>query len=85
MTPEQTREYLDGQFQRAQAYVLYFHARIVSGAYKLRLGKVFHGLSNCAMTEEELLQDELDTMNRHIQHMTEIMNERADCGYMNPQ
>lgn len=80
MTPEQRMKYLDGEFSRAQAYVLYFHARIVSGVYKQRLGQVFHGSASDpknAFTEEELLADEVDTMNRHIMHMTEIINKQA--------
>lgn len=70
---------LQAQLAVRQAYVTYFDARIRSGVYKTR--KVQHGIGGPFYTEEELLQDEIRTMHRHIQ----LMNELADeiCGEAN--
>jgi hypothetical protein len=80
---------LEAQFRREEAYVTYFHARIVSGAYKERLGCVFHGIGNDnPFTELELLNDEVDSMQRHIESMSEIITkmfkqEHKSCNSLN--
>ena len=69
---------LEAELKREEAYVTWFHARIVSGYYKQRLGNVWHGAGEKKpenlFTEEELLKDEIDTMNRHIQKMNEVLD-----------
>jgi len=68
-------EYLDGQMEVTKGYIAYFHARIVSGAYKERVGHVFHGtLGENPFTEEEVLQDEIETMHRHIKRLKELID-----------
>ena len=71
---------LQAQLAVRQAYVTYFDARIRSGVYKTR--KVQKGIGGPYYTEEELLEDEVRTMLRHIH----LMNELADeiCGEANP-
>lgn len=60
--------------QRHHAYVVYFNARIQSGAYKTR--QVFKGGHNGPqLTEQELLEDELKTMLTHINRMNEAIDE----------
>lgn len=68
---------LQSQFAVRQAYVTYFDARIRSGVYKKR--KVQHGIDGPYYTEEELLEDELRTMHRHIQLMNELSDEICGC------
>ena len=42
--------------------------RVASGAYKDRVGKVFHGVTDkVPFTEQELAEDEIRNMSRHIQ------------------
>ena len=68
---------IQGQFAIHQSYVMYFQARIQSGAYKTR--KRFHGrFDGKQFTEEELLADEIQTMERHIQLMQECINSMHD-------
>ena len=66
---------LEAEFRIREAYVALFQTRILSGVYKQRLGSAWHGASDKPenlFTEAELLQDEIDTMNRHIELMSEI-------------
>jgi len=67
--------YLEGQFEIEKAYVAYFQARIQSGAYKARVGHAWRGLSTeqTPLTLDEILDDELETMHRHIDRMNELL------------
>lgn len=71
---------LQSQLAVRQAYVTYFDARIRSGVYKSRM--VTKGIGGPQFTEDELLQDELATMLRHIHMMNELSDEI--CGEVNP-
>jgi hypothetical protein len=65
--------YLEGQFEIEKAYVAYFGARITSGGYKQRVGNVWMG-DGRVLTEEEILEDELQTMRSHIKIMGDLLN-----------
>lgn len=64
--------YPEMQFEVRKMYAMLWHAKITSGAYKLR--ELYHGTSGPEFTDEEKLEDALDTMKRHI----ELMNETAE-------
>ena len=64
---------LQAQLAVRQAYVTYYDARIRSGVYKTR--KVQRGIDGPYYTEQELLEDEMRTMLRHIHLMNEIADE----------
>jgi len=70
-------EYAKYQFQVFQAYVMYWNAIIVSGGYKHRKYMIgckkdlLHPDGWRTPTDEEKLADALETMNRHIHHMSE--------------
>jgi hypothetical protein len=81
-------EVLKAQIISKQCYITYFDARIKSGAYKTRIvhktmdsaiidGK--HTFTGPLMTEAELLNDELQTMLRHIHQMNELIESIHDC------
>ena len=68
-------EICKAQLMVEAAYVQYFQARIVSGVYKTR--EVYHGgygdPNRVRLSEQELLEDELNTMHAHIRRMNEII------------
>ncbi len=57
--------------QQSQLRATYYAQRIQTGAWRDRIGKVFHGAlpehGGTPYSEDELLKDELATMHRHIQ------------------
>jgi hypothetical protein len=61
--------YMFGELLTLQSRVISRQTRILSGEYKNR--KIFHG-NNIEFSENEKLQDEFNTMNRHIETMQEI-------------
>lgn len=63
-------EILQGEMKKCEMYALLWHARIVSGAYKLR--KAYK--DNVLMTEEELLSDSLNIMQAHITRYSELLD-----------
>lgn len=71
-------KYIEGQVLLAQAYVMRSCARIQSGVYRNRV--VYKGLPNPGepheqrLTSEELLQDEHETLDRHIQRLSELVD-----------
>lgn len=68
-------EICKAQIAVEQAYVAYFQARIQSGSYKTRVVmKGGYGDDKERMTKDELLDDELATMLRHIHRMNEIID-----------
>lgn len=82
-----TLEVLKAQIAVEQCYVAYFDARIKAGAYKSRIvhktsESVFihgqHCFTGPIMTEQELLNDELNTMLRHIHRMNELIESMHD-------
>lgn len=63
----------DKLFLRSFAYAMFFHAEVVSGAYKLR--QTQQGVEGGGwrdLTDEEKLQDSLATMKRHLHRMLEL-------------
>ena len=70
--------YVDAQFAGIFSQVLYRHAEIVSGAYKLRAtqrgcGKNDDGtIAFRPLTETELLADSMAVMRRQIERMNEF-------------
>ena len=71
MTP-----YSEKQLLVVHARVLRQHAKIVSGAYKTR--EVYHGTvesEGARFTEAELLQDEVECMDRHIAFMQQCLDQ----------
>lgn len=56
--------------QQSQLRARYYEQRIATGAWRDRIGKAFHGFvtdtNKVPLSENELLQDELATMERHI-------------------
>lgn len=70
-------EICKAQILAEHAYVMYFQTRIQSGAYKRRTAyrtkSVLGAIVKVPFTEEELLEDELATMLRHINRMNELI------------
>lgn len=76
-------EMLKGQMAVEQAYITYFQVRIQSGVYKTRIR---HKTSEASMingvwtftgplcSEQELLEDEINTMHRHIKRMNDLVD-----------
>ena len=65
-------DFKEGQIHWLNALILRKHATIVSGAYKNRT--VWHGLGReKKFTEEELLQDELEAMDRQIKWLDDAV------------
>ena len=54
---------------QSQLRARYYEQRISTGAWRERIGKVFRSSAyrDIALTEDEILHDEVQTMNRHIQ------------------
>jgi len=66
--------YLEGQIESRKAWIAYWQTVILSGAYKSR--KVYHGFGTdeeLEFTEEEKLQDALDTLKRHTELLAELI------------
>lgn len=72
LTDRQVAVYM--QFQLHLAHAARIGTRIQSGVYKKRVVKVGGYYSDTTMTEEELLQDEINTQEQHLDHAFECMN-----------
>lgn len=62
-------------FETSKLWALYWQAQILTGAYKGRKKERGDSTSPTGwrqLTEEELLKDSLDTMQRHIHRMSEL-------------
>lgn len=67
---------IDGQIAKAQAYVAYWAAMANSGAYKNRIMR--HGGSDGdELTEQEKLQDCMETILVHIRRIEELHQYKA--------
>lgn len=71
---------IDGQIMGIFSQVLYRHAEIVSGAYKLRTTEQGCGTNDDgttvfrSLTEEELLKDSMTVMQRQIHRLNEFVD-----------
>jgi hypothetical protein len=67
---------LEGQILQCQAYVNWYQTRILSGVYKSRIVRRGSADSqgHIILSERELLEDEINTMHRHIEIMGECIN-----------
>ena len=72
LTDRQIAVYM--QFQLHLAHAARIATRIQSGVYKKRIVKVGGYYSDILMTEEELLQDEINTQQQHMNHALECMD-----------
>lgn len=65
------RESQMAQLLVLQTRVIFQQTKILSGSYKTRDVRI-GGSDGRVLTEAELLNDEIKTMKRHIEHMQEI-------------
>jgi len=70
--------YLEGQIESRKAWIAYWQTVILSGAYKSK--KIYHGFGTpeeAEFTDEEKLQDALDTLKRHTELLAELIENLA--------
>jgi hypothetical protein len=66
---------IDGQIFQHLGYVLYWHAMITSGGYKLREVRQYEGDDKWEkLSDEQLLKDSLSTLLRHVELLGEATN-----------
>ena len=71
-----------GEIETSKQFIKIGEVRILSGAYKLR--KVHHGIAGPKFTEQELLQDELKTMESHAHKIHEMYEKLAEIRFNSP-
>lgn len=63
------------RINQAHARSRYYEQRVVTGVWRKRHGHVFQGgYKGTPLTMEELLEDELQTMNNHIERAEELID-----------
>ena len=69
-----SRAILEAQMKECELYAMWWHARIVSGEYKQR--QMERG-DHTPLTEEENLEDAINTMRAHLHRYSDLLNKLA--------